>query len=420
MNKKVQKFLSDHQFFLYQNREIYQAGLDLQVKSSLSKHNTNQIHFSRKWEKCVLPEEPVEFIGLDLGGTYLRLNHCQTRQGDLDIVKEVKINFYQDKVYTPEILFSDLKNHLDQFLKGINPRPNQLVFSFANALRPFFRKKNKLDGETLFWGKNHRQSGLLGINLGEQLENYLRANGYPNLDIYTINDSSLALLSAKLSQQEDYSTIINLVVGSGTNISVGYETKTGFKVVNLEFGNFDFVPYSNFDNQLNHESSTPNKFRTEKLFSGTWQNMLFRIILERALNEGVLPQDKQLDQLKKMTSVQLEDFFQLKPKEFPSFGELKQIWTEINLRGSIICASAVAEIAKYLVANRLVKKGLTILEVGALMEHSKDFRKNFEKSLLEQLAKNKSTSKSKIELILSVNPTCQGSLTLLAFSQPQS
>jgi hexokinase len=292
------------------------------------------------------------------------------------------------------------------------------MFSFANALHPFFRKKNKLDGETLFWGKNHRQSGLLGINLGEELENYLRLNGYPNLDVYTINDSSLALLSAKLSQQENYASIINLVVGSGTNISVGYDTKTGFKTVNLEFGNFDFVPYSNFDNQLNHQSSTPNKFRTEKLFSGTWQNFLFTIILERGVTEGVLPTDSQFDQLKKMTSLQLEDFFQSKPKDFPAFNDLKQIWTEINLRGSTICAIAVAGIVKYLVENHLVTKGLTILEVGALLEHSKDFRKNFEKTLLAQLSADKTTKKTAIELILSVNPTCLGSLTLLTFCKP--
>jgi hexokinase len=418
MNKKIQKFLSDHQFFSYQDREKYADSLELQIKSSLSKHNTNQIHFPKKWGKCVIPVEQPEFIGLDLGGTFLRLNICNSKKGRFAIVKETKISFYQNKIYTPEILFGDLKNHLDLFLKDFSPRPTRLIFSFANALHPFFRKKNKLDGETLFWGKNHRQSGLLGINLGEELENYLRLNGYPNLDVYTINDSSLALLSAKLSQQENYASIINLVVGSGTNISVGYDTKTGFKTVNLEFGNFDFVPYSNFDNQLNHQSSTPNKFRTEKLFSGTWQNFLFTIILERGVTEGVLPTDSQFDQLKKMTSLQLEDFFQSKPKDFPAFNDLKQIWTEINLRGSTICAIAVAGIVKYLVENHLVTKGLTILEVGALLEHSKDFRKNFEKTLLAQLSADKTTKKTAIELILSVNPTCLGSLTLLTFCKP--
>jgi hexokinase len=413
MKTEIKDFLNQNNFFQYKQYQSYIDALDLEICNALSKHNTNHIYFPDRLDQFSTPKQDTPFVTMDLGGMYLRLSLCKTVKGKIKTLQAHKVSFYEDKTYTPEVLFTDLKTHLDNFLENISPKPEKLVFSFAYALKPQISKKNKLDGEILFLGKNHRQSGLIGINLGQEMQKFLRARGYPGLDIFVINDSSLALLSAKMLQKHTPPAVLSLVVGSGTNISVGYDTIKGFKVFNLEFGNFDFFPYSNFDDQLNHQSLTPNKFRTEKLYSGTWQHLLFRVILEKALRAEIIKSDPRLTPLKKMSSLELEDLFHQKDVDLPSLSDLKDIWKEINIRGSLISALGIFTVIRYLQANHIIDHAVTVLEVGALLEHCHEFRHNFEKYLLTLLEKHPKMGKIKPEFILSSDPTCNGAVTLL-------
>jgi hexokinase len=351
---------------------------------------------------------------MELGGMYLRLYHCRTDKKSLHTLKSEKISFYQKKIYTPDLLFADLFKHLNAFISDLDSPPSLLVFSFANALKPVNSKKNQLDGEILFWGKNHRQQGLLGLRLGTEFENYLHEHGLKNLQVNVANDSCLAVLSARMLQTKTTGTVINLVAGSGTNISVGYDHGKNYKVINLEFGNLDFCPYSNFDHQLNHESSTPNRFRTEKLFSGAWQNRLLNIIVERAVSEGLIKKEPGLEKLGQMTSEQLEDFFSIPQKTPGSFEHLRFAWREIARRGSFVCALAVSGIIRQLTVNHLLPEGITIVEVGALLEHCPHFRHDFEKNLQQFLKEDPHTAKIKPEMVLEAEPTCCGAATLLS------
>lgn len=413
MNKKIKEFLSNHQFYQYQETDHYSQLLTEQIDSTLSKHNQNQICFESNWQDINLKAQNKAYITMDLGGMYLRLHYCQIKDGQTTSVKNQKIAFYQNKTYTPAILFADLKTHLDKFVSDIKTPPQQLVFSFANALKPSFRKKGHLEGEILFWGKNHRQNGLIGLHLGHELETYLRANGYPHLEINVINDSCLAVLSAKMTAKSNATTIINLVVGSGTNISLGYNHKDSFKLINLEFGNLDFIPYSNFDLQLNHQTSTPNKFRTEKLFTGAWQNHLFRIIVKRAVSEGILEDAAPAKQFKDFSSEELENYFREQHNEDKNFSDLQFIWQEITTRGAFICALSLFTIIDYLVNNKLAPLGVTLVEVGALIEHSQHFRTGMHKQLKLFLHSKTKTASLPLEILLSPDPTCEGAATLL-------
>ncbi len=414
MNGTMKTFLTNHQFYQYLDWTKYREQMDRQLECSMSRHNESQLHFNKTWEKIDLAGRELDFLVMELGGMYLRLYHCRVIKGKLQTLNSRKISFYQKKVYTPDILFADLYSHLEKFITGVNPLPSLMVFSFANALKPVCSKKNRIDGEILFWGKNHRQEGLLGLKLGEHFEKFLQTKNLRALAVNVANDSSLAVLSARLSQKTAASTVINLVAGSGTNIGVGYNHGQNYKVINLEFGNLDFIPYSNFDHQLNHESSTPNRFRTEKLFSGAWQNKLLTIIIDRAISEGLFEKEKGLEALRTMTSEELEQFFSQKNSDLKCFPAIRLAWREIAKRGSFVCALALARIIDHLAVNKLLPKGVTIVEVGALPEHCPGFRRDLEKHLAELLTENPHTRKIKPEILLSPEPTCCGAATLLA------
>lgn len=414
MSQQIQEFLTSHNFFSYKDHSGYIKELDEQIHNSLSKHNQTQIHFAKKWisVKKIAPQE--NFIAMDLGGMNLRLSLCQPKNGKIEIIKESKAEFYEDKTYTPTILFADLKKHLDKFFTKDIDIPKTLVFSFANALKPHFRSKNRLDGEILFWGKNHKEKGLVGTSIGKELESYLNKKGYPDLEIHVINDSCAALLSANSIQKLPTSTVISIIAGTGTNICVGYKLKGCFKLTNLEFGNFDFIPYSTFDNELNHQSSTPNKFRTEKLFAGAWQNRLFNLIMHRAIKEGVIEETTALKNFEKMSSKDMENLFIHKQpnKENKAF---QTIWTALTERGAYICAITISRVIKYLADNHETDTGITLLETGAILDHSEKFRQQFESDLIALLKENSKLKSIKLEIILTKDPQINGSATLLKF-----
>lgn len=414
MSKQIQEFLASHSFFSYMDYHTYLKELDEQIHNSLSKHNQTQIHFAKKWINIKKINLEESFIAMDLGGMNLRISICQPRNGKIAILKESKTEFYEDKTYTPTLLFADLKKHLDKVLTKNIETPQTLVFSFANALRPHFRSKNRLDGEILFWGKNHKEKGLIGTSIGKELESYLNKNGYPHLRIHIINDSCTALLSANKSQKLSTPTIISIIAGTGTNICVGYSLKGSFKLTNLEFGNFDFIPYSTFDNELNHQSSTPNKFRTEKLFSGAWQHKLFNLIVHRAIKEGVIDDTSKLTDFEKMSSKDMEDLFSQKNLNKEN-KQLQPIWNTLTERGAFICAIAIVRIMQYLSDNHETKNGITILETGAILDHSEKFKKVFEKELALHIQEHPKLKNVKFEKILTKDPQIDGGATLLKF-----
>jgi hexokinase len=412
MSKQITQFLENHSFFNYLEHKEYVGTLNQQIISALSKYNETQIHCPKKWEDIQKVQLNKDFIAMDLGGTNLKIYLCHPGKDKTTAIEHDKIDFYQNKIYTPEILFADLKKHLDSLFKKDETPPNTLVFSFANALAPYIRKKNRLDGKILFWGKNHSEKGLIGIHLGEEFEKYLHKNGYPEIKVHVANDSCIALLSTHLTQKLATSTIFNLIVGTGTNICVGYNHKSSFKLTNLEFGNFDFIPYSTFDNEINHQSATPNKFRTEKLFAGTWQNKLFNLIVQVAIKEGVIEKPANLKDLQGMSSLELEETFS--DKRITKRDKiLLPIWDAIADRGSFICALTITQLMNYLAQNGFTDKGITILEVGAILENSIKFRKGFEKTLQTLISENLHTESIKIEKYLTPEPTIDGCATLL-------
>ncbi len=410
MKEDLKNFLEEQKWFLYKNYRDYLPELENQVSSGLGKHNINQIHFPHQWSAGRKPV-PQNFLVMDLGGMYLRLYLCQINaKGKLTVSDQYKKPFYEDKIYTPEIFFADLKRHLDLFSHDLTSLPRTLIFSFGNALHPHFRKNGVLDGKILYWGKNHQQRGMIELELGQELEKFLGQRGYPGQTVYVINDSSLALLSTAFAAKP--LPIINLVAGSGTNISVGYDTVHGFKLFNLEFGNFDFFPYCSLDDRLNHKSRIPNKFRTEKLFAGAWQHHLFRIVLEKAVINGVIPDQKAFAQFETMSAGQLEEFFHQK-KTISHFPELRDLWTAITERGAFVCAQAVYSIIVNLKNNHLAKEKVIVSEIGAMLEHSVFFRKTFEKELKNLVCQTANLEGVRIKTTLIDKTICPGAQKLL-------
>lgn len=420
-NNKTNQFLKKHHFFDYLNFANYSPVLDSQItdRLGLSAPLNVVIPLSTKPSRKNL--EP--YLVLDLGGTYLRLYLCQNSAFNVIILAEQKLSFYQNKIYTPTILISDLfesiglfiQTHKDQ-IKAENLQ--QIIFSFGNALQPEF-KSNQLDGKILYWGKNHQQKDLLGINLGSDLQAHLRQNGFPKSIVQLINDGTLSAL-AGYSTSASGDCLASLIVGTGTNLNIGFEFRQNFYLANLEFGDFEFAPYSTFDEQLNVKVITPNHFRTEKMFAGAWQNQLFFIILEFAIKEKLINSPNILELIKPLNSDQLET---LLSKEFDPVNSLEltseewricqTLWNQITIRGATLCALVLTRLILQLRKLDYLTNRLILVPSGALLEHSHPFQESFHNALQQQPSTHPALSNQKIITIHPENTICQAAAALL-------
>lgn len=421
--KPIAQFLEKHHFFNFQEYDSYAPLLDAQIADRLEFSNPLNLAIPLKEDKT--RQEKKAFLVLDLGGTYLRLYLCQNSGKETTILAEHKLPFYHDKIYTPEVLIEDLTMAIKGF-SVVNKdqfqslKWDQIVFSFGNALQPKL-KTDQLDGKILYWGKRHEQKGILGLWLGSELQENLRKNGLPDCTVQLINDGTLSTLAA-YTESGPGDCLASLIVGTGTNINVGFSQGKNYYLANLEFGDFEFAPYSNFDEQLNVKVSTPNHFRTEKMFSGAWQNLLFETILEFAVKEKLLSTKEIIEHLKNHSSAELETIFN--SGEAPQFKMNKDdweisrtLWNELTARGAALCAFAISRLALQLKKPGYLQNHLLLVPSGALLEHTPIFQDNFQKSLQTIMTGSKELANLEIVFVKSHNTTCQASAALLQLLQ---
>lgn len=426
MTNSVKTFLEKHHFFSYQKNHDYLDKLSHQISVKLNLTNPLNIRFSQQSAPLQPNKTPKTFLLMDLGGTHLRLYLCQTQNNQVTILKEEKSEFYKNIIYTPDSFLGELYKALNLFLQTHQLTiPAQIILSFANKLQPNLQQ-DRLEGQILYFGKNHQQEGLIGLNLASSLENFLHQQ-HLETKVKVINDGSLTALSGKF--QSPTSTIISLIAGTGTNINIAYTHQQNLYLVNLEFGDFDFFPYSVFDQELNTQTPTANHYLTEKLFAGAWQNQLFTIILKSAFQEKLIKQETTINKLRGLSSKDLEQLFgntQITENPTPLLeiiGETsntdleicRAIWSELTHRGAEICALAITLISSKLIELGYLTNELLILESGAIFEHSTDFRQKFKTLLKQNFASQTNLSKLSFDNSLYSNKSlCTGAATLLS------
>lgn len=390
----AQKFLQQHRFFDYLDSETYLPQLDIQIATRLKLDNPLTLAFASRPNQ--LPLNKL-FLVMDLGGTYLRLYFCKNNgQKNPEVIAKTKISFYQNKIYTIEVFLADLTKVIKEFVdeQGLLEMADfskTLVFAFANAMKPEIRA-GKVDGTILYWGKNHQEKGILGLKLGQALEKHLAKNGL-EFSVQAINDSSLSTI-AGLNQVNSGDCLAGIVVGTGTNINAGFHHQDKFYLANLEFGDFEFFPYSTFDQELNTRLISPNHFRTEKLFAGAWQSLLMVIMIEFAEKAGLVTAGT-INIFSKASAVELESWFNSDhPTSQPDLEVTdwyfcQTIWTAMIKRGAALCALALTRLGLQLKRLGYLRKDLIVIQSGALLEQSIVFRQNFQKSLEENASNNK-------------------------------
>lgn len=151
-------------------------------------------------------------------------------------------------------------------------------------------------GTLIHWTKEIETTGMDGNDITTLLTAALRRQGLMNvLPQAIINDTVGALLTAAYI---DPSTDIGSICGTGHNtayIEPSSPLTHGPMIINLESGNFNQLPFTCYDSQLDAYSEKPGAQLLEKMVSGHYIGELLRIIACTLFDAGLLSESSGRD-----------------------------------------------------------------------------------------------------------------------------
>jgi hexokinase len=428
--RKVKTFLHKSGFYAYRDESVPKKMLKEYAKT-LQPSNKRNLEVKKSWEEIISLGPKRTILVLELGGSYLKLFDVKVKEGNkIDVKKFQSVQFYEDKLYTPEVLWGDIKLQLDAFVKkeernGIR----DCVFIFTFPIRQIVRKDGVIDAVSVKINKAVRSKGIVGLCIGESLQKYLRSRGYPNIVISVTNDSIINVLSAKgmeIMQNQKYDAAINIIVGTGVNIAVGTNVKgkcgPGMKMINTEFGGFCSPPPSSFDKIFHSRVECGKDCLTEKMISGLWQPHIFKIVLEECVKHGHAKKEilRIFDQVA-FDAGEIEEALNMGIFEGKESDIYNYLWKEIHVRGAELCGMMLAEIMADLAKKH--KKGkidIALIEVGSVLKKSKTFKNRMIRSINEILAKYKMDGKVRFISTRPRNATALGASVFTAMQKEKA
>lgn len=385
---KIRKFLKDCDFYNFRTESPTLAKkIKSQFLETTKKSYKRALHINSYWKSVTSCGLPRTIIAIDLGGTNLKIY-----EADINTCTDIKIRstdplpFYRDITYTPEILFSELTKELNKFSSQPKDKVKELVFIFSYPIEQVIRKDGYIDAISTMINKRKKHKGIVDLQIGQAFQDYLRKNGYKNINVSVTNDSTIFCLAGKayeIINENQYDAAINIIAGTGTNIAVAYDQTHGkndkkLTIINTEFGNFNISSLSKFDKILNNTCELKNQYLNEKMISGAWIHQILKIMIQELTKAKIIPRNLFSNlNINKLNPAGIEKIL-LEKKLTPEQDlVLRFLWKEINKRGATICGISLATIMNQL-REKLKKKkiNIMIIETGSVIEKSYSFREH--------------------------------------------
>ncbi len=154
------------------------------------------------------------------------------------------------------------------------------------------------DGIPIVFSKEIKAPEVIGQPVGANLLSELARRGYDvsKKKVAVLNDTVATLLAGTAAFSDvPYSGYIGFILGTGTNTAYVEQNarigkislSEGSQIINIESGNFDFCP-GPLDRAFFDSTKQPEQYHLEKMISGAYLGPLSNIVIEKAIEEGLL------------------------------------------------------------------------------------------------------------------------------------
>lgn len=217
------------------------------------------------------------FVALDFGGTNVRAELVElSAQGQWFVKDQIARPLKDQKRRYDYISASAQATELFDFIaEQVASLDNREAKHFLGYTFSFPCVQQSIGRAVLLnWTKEIKTTGVEGHEVGMLLTEALVRRGLVGVKpCAIINDTVGTLLAAAYA---DNSTDIGAICGTGHNTCY-FEPAKGM-IINLESGNFDELPVTEYDDKLDLASESPGTQRLEKMVAGKYLGEIVRLV----------------------------------------------------------------------------------------------------------------------------------------------
>ncbi|MFH1874187.1 MAG: hexokinase [Pseudomonadota bacterium] len=353
--------------------------------------------------------EQGKFIALDLGGTNFRVLLVNLKGKGMTQVECV------NKYVIPRAVMHGTGTQLFNFIaKSINNfiQKNKIKFEDKSKLGFTFsfpiKQTNIASGLLITWTKDFSATGVVGNNVVKMLRDALKSCGIGHINVVALANDTVGTLAAKSYQ--DPNCDVGIIFGTGTNACYVEEIanirnlsksarKAAHMVINMEWGNFNKLPLTPFDDMLDKASNNPGKQRMEKMISGMYLGELARLVLADLIKRQLIFTECQgkfskgdfktrhmslIEADKTPMLGKINDYLESVGMFHSNLEDrkmLKKICKMVSVRAARISAAAISAVVAWM--DPELKSNHTIGIDGTLYEKYPGFRRNILSTLQE-------------------------------------
>ena len=351
--------------------------------------------------------ERGKFLALDLGGTNFRVLELELKCNGKTAASRA-MNFVLPKdclTGTADELFDFLAACVKKFLAREKLNSQQrlgLGFTFSFPVY----QTGVAAGTLGRWTKGFDVKSVVGEDVVGLLTAALARQGLGNIHVAALVNDTVGTLVAR--SYEDSSCDVGVILGTGTNACYREELSKIPKwkgpaapdkhmIVNIEWGNFNKLRRTRYDEELDLSSDRPGEQILEKMVSGLYLGEAARLAL-KDLVKG--------DKFAKKLSLTAKEMSGIESSR--SAGPVKKVCGLVSRRASRVSAAAIAAIVTKM--DPALSRNHTIAIDGALYEKHPHFAKNISSGLKELLG----PKSSRIKMALTKDGSGKGAAIIAA------
>jgi len=338
--------------------------------------------------------EKGEFLALDLGGTNLRVLQValegkgSARRGAAEMFAIPPALMGSDGERLFDFIAACLAKFFPKNARNVC-RHCSLAFTFSFPVEQVSLVSGKLIG----WTKGFTAAGVVGNDVVRLLEEAMGRKGIGFVHVAALTNDAAGTLAAGC--YADSACDLGVILGTGTNACYpeaifridklpGRAFSGGEMIINMEWGNFDRVAATRYDQILDDASENRGKQLFEKMVSGMYISELARIIILEMITRGFLGNGANPSALtsaysltaKQMAAaVQGRDFFAdagIPDASVADRAGVREICRIVSRRSARLAAAAIAAVVSWMDA---VLDGRHVIAIdGSLFEKYPGFQ----------------------------------------------
>ncbi|MHB8829726.1 MAG: hypothetical protein ACYC6Q_09415 [Syntrophales bacterium] len=348
-------------------------------------------------------KEKGDFLALDLGGTNLRVLQVAL-DGNGSACRGAAEMFAIPPALMGgdgERLFDFIADCVAKFFPK-NERNVRRHCSLAFTFSFPVEQVSLVSGKLIGWTKGFTAAGVVGNDVVRLLGEALERKGIGFIDVTALTNDAAGTLAA--GRYADSACDLGVILGTGTNACYpeaisrigklpGRAFSGGEMIINMEWGNFDRVAATRYDQILDGASENRGKQLFEKMVSGMYIGELARIIILEMIARGILCNGANPSALtiaysltaKQMAgAVQGGDFFAdagIPDASVADIAGAREICRIVSRRAARLAGTAIAAVVSWM--NSALDELHVIAIDGSLFEKYPGFQEEMREALHE-------------------------------------